>query len=48
MIYAVEIFYNDFETITYVKTFKELKLRYDQSKEKLNESLNKSRISNDR
>lgn len=44
----METFQNELEKITYVKTFKELKLRYDQSKEKLNDSLSLSkRLSNE-
>lgn len=46
--YVVETFMKDnLENITYVKTFKELKLRYEQSKEKLNDSLSRTMLSNE-
>ncbi|CAF1186189.1 unnamed protein product, partial [Didymodactylos carnosus] len=34
LMYIVENFYSDFESITYVKTFKEMKIRYDQHRDK--------------
>ena len=42
----METYSKDFENINYVKTFKELKLRYDQSKDRLTE-LNRSRSSSE-
>jgi protein phosphatase 4 regulatory subunit 3 len=44
--YIIESFYTDLESLDYVKTFKELKLKYDQykDKEKLND---RSRISSE-
>ena len=47
MTYVIENFYSELENFTYVRTFKDLKLRYDQHKEKLNDPLNRSRMSND-
>jgi hypothetical protein len=38
MTYIVENFYTDLENFNYVRTFKDLKMRYDQHKEKLNET----------
>ena len=45
MVYVIENFYNQLENLTYVRTFKDLKLRYDQHKERMNEplTLNSSR-----
>lgn len=40
----IESFNKELENINYVKTFKELKLRYDQTKERSNE-LNRSKSS---
>lgn len=48
MTHVVENFYPQLEGLTYVRTFRELKLRYDQHKEKLNDPLNRSRLGNDR
>ena len=45
MSYVVENFYSDLEAFTYVRTFKDLKLRYDQHKEKPNDQSNRSRLS---
>jgi hypothetical protein len=36
----VENFYSDFETITYVKTFHDLKLRYDAHRDRRERMLN--------
>ena len=45
MTYVIETFYAELENFNYVRTFKDLKLRYDQHKEKLNDPLNRSRLS---
>ena len=47
MTYVIENFYSELENFTYVRTFKDLKLRYDQHKEKLNDPLGRTRISTD-
>lgn len=43
MVYVVENFSEKLESITYVKTFRDLKTRYEQHKEKLNE-LSRTRL----
>ena len=47
MTYVIENFYKDLEQLNYVKTFKDLKLRYEQLKEKQNDSINRSRLSSE-
>lgn len=47
MTYVIENFYNELENFNYVRTFKDLKLRYDQHKEKPIEQVNRSRLSSD-
>ena len=47
MTYVIESFYVDLENFTYVRTFKDLKLRYDQHKEKLSDPINRARMNND-
>lgn len=47
MNYTVESFYPFLESINYVKTFKDLKLRYEQHKERLNDQFNRSRLSSE-
>ena len=38
--YFVENFYSDFESITYVKTFRDLKLRYDAHRDRRERLIN--------
>jgi hypothetical protein len=45
MVYVVENFYPQLETVSYVRTFKDLKLRYEQHKERLSEPMNRTRLS---
>lgn len=45
MVYVIESFYPRLESLTYVKTFKELKLRYDQHKDRLNDPIGRTRLS---
>jgi len=40
--YFIENFYSDFESITYVKTFRDLKLRYDAHRERRERFLNET------
>ena len=48
MTYVIEGFYPELENLNYVRTFKDLKLRYDQHKDKpLDNQGNRSRISSD-
>ena len=47
MTYVIESFYGDLENFTYVRTFKDLKLRYDQHKEKQSDPINRARMNND-
>ncbi len=47
MTYVIETFYDDLEKFNYVRTFKDLKLRYDQNKEKPASQDSRSRLSND-
>jgi len=47
MNYVIETFYVDLEKLNYVRTFKDLKLRYDQNKEKPASQDSRSRLSND-
>ena len=47
MTYVIEGFYGELEKFNYVRTFKDLKLRYDQHKEKPMEQANRSRLSSD-
>jgi len=47
MTYVIETFYADLEKFNYVRTFKDLKLRYDQNKEKPASQDSRSRLSND-
>ncbi|CAF0822269.1 unnamed protein product [Brachionus calyciflorus] len=44
IVYIVENFYQDLESINYVKTFRDLKQRYDQHKERLSDHLSRSRL----
>lgn len=47
MTYVVENFYHILENINYVRTFKDLKLRYEQHKEKVNDQFTRSRLNSD-
>lgn len=47
MNYVVESFYPFLDSITYVKTFQDLKLRYEQHKDRYSDQYGRSRYENE-